>query len=251
MSTKKSELVLGKVNDKGGQAKLLNVRATFVYLDKPQKDIDGDPLKGKYTVTAIIPKADFPGVKASFLAAAKQILKINKTLPTPDEREKCLRAALNDGNDYSFFKIGNDQTDKTGKVYKGLENAFTCVATIDAVHTGNGFRPKFEVSLKDRAGQTVAEHDIKNEFYSGCYVHLALNLYPYNFRGKFGIKAYLNGVLKVADGERLGASDPWADYVPEEIDETEETETDFSFGDTEPAKPAAKKGKPAAKKGKK
>ncbi|MBK7363058.1 MAG: DUF2815 family protein [Micavibrio sp.] len=250
MSQKKVELTVSKINDKGAQVMLHNARLTFVYLDKPQKDIDGDPEKGKYTVTCIIPKADFAGVNASFQKILTDILKINKTLPTKEQREKCFKTALATGNDYSFFKIGDNQKDKTGTVYKGLEKSFTCVATIDAVHGANGFRPKFDLVFRDAQNQTLAEHEIKSEFYAGVFANVAINLYPYDFRGKCSVKGYLNGVLKTADGDRLSGVDPFAAYVPPAADETDSAAVDVSFDDADET--PAKKAKPAAKaKGKK
>ena len=42
------------------------------------------------------------------------------------------------------------------------------------------------------------------ELYSGCYGRAILNFYVYDYMGKKGISAGLNGIMKLHDGEPLG-----------------------------------------------
>lgn len=227
-----------KINDKGAGVLLQNVRLTFVSLDKPSQPPGSD--KANYSVTAIIPARDFPGVKKEFTKIFEQILKISKTLGTEQQRLGAIKAALNDGQDYSFFKIGNNQKDKTGKVYPGLANAYTLAAKQLAKPTESGFRPSFDLVFVDRDNQPIPAHSIRSEFYNGCWADLHLTLSPYEFMKKCSIKAYLNGVQKIADDERLGASNPFAvrDDLPV-MGHAEDTEPDFNF--SEPAKGKKKK----------
>lgn len=241
---KKIEVSVNKLGDKGADVLIQNVRFTFVYLDTPAKDIDGDPDKGKYSVTCIVPASEFPAIEKKMLGLFEQILKVNGKMTDPKKRKLAFDTARKTGDKGSFFKIGDDQKNKnTGVVYKGLENAYTFTATMDAVKVAEGFRPKFDLALKDAKKQTVPEHLVKSEFYSGCFGHVAVNIAPYDFRGNVGLKAYLNGVLKTADGEKLSGVDPFAAYVPPQGMDDEAMSDDFSFDEEPEAKPAAKKGK--------
>ena len=53
-------------------------------------------------------------------------------------------------------------------------------------------------------------------FYSGCYGHVHVNLFPYNTAGNRGIGVGLNNLMKSADGDRLdgrkSAEDAFAEY---------------------------------------
>lgn len=240
---KKVEVAVNKIGDKGADVMFQNVRITFVYLDSPAKDIDGDPDKGKYSVTCIIPAAEFPAIEKKARGIFEQVLKLNAKLTDPKKRKEAFDKAVATGKKGAFFKLGDEQKNKnTGVVYKGLEDAFTFTATVDAVKGSDGnFRPKFDIALKDRKAQTVPEHLVKSEFYSGCFAHVAVLITAFDFRGNLGMKAYLNGVLKTADGEKLSGVDPFAAYVPP-ADE-EEAATDFTFGEEE----EAPKGKGAGK----
>ena len=67
----------------------------------------------------------------------------------------------------------------------------------------------------DRKKAAVTEED--GVIYSGCYVNAVLGISGYTYgKVKKGVKAYLNGVQFVADGERFGA-DAMSDF--DELDE--------------------------------
>ena len=232
-----------KMNDKGATCIIQNVRLTFVYLDKPSKDPSGDLEKGKYSVTAIIPASHFQAIKKEFTKLFESILKISKTLPTNQQRLAAMKTALNDGNDYSFFKIGNESKNKEGKIYPGVENAFTFQAKQAAINTENGPRPKFDLALKSRKNDVIPPQDVRAEFYSGVWADLAINVAPYEYMKKQSFTAYLNGVMKLADDERLGASDPFS--ARDDIADTSDNSAasyDFDEEDDEIEKPK-KKGK--------
>jgi hypothetical protein len=46
--------------------------------------------------------------------------------------------------------------------------------------------------------------DTSDEVYSGCYCRFSVTFYPFNVNGNVGVACGLNGVQKVANGERLG-----------------------------------------------
>ena len=236
------ELKVTKVNEHGASVVLKNVRLNFVYLDKPSKSIDGNPEKDKYSVTAIIPQKYFDKLSKEFARVFEQALKVNKRLPTAEQRVKALKTAMDHGEHYSFFKIGNDQKDKEGNVRKGLENAYTVQAAMAVTQTENGPRPKFSLSLLNAANEPIPLHDLRAEFYSGIWADIALTLSPYEYMKKQSIKAYLDAVRKLADDEKLsGVSNPFGearDDLPSAA-KFDGTDSDFSF-DEEEAKPARK-----------
>lgn len=238
------ELVIKKVNDKGATVHLLNTRLTFLYLDAPSKPAIPNA-KPKYSATALIPKSVFNGgLKDEFFDLFKDILsrsaKISASAVMEKDKDKngkpmlrrvkAWNTATNTGNDGSFFKIGNDAIDKNGKIRNGMKDTFYFAATVDAQETAEGYAPRFPIALVDRKGQTIAEHEIKREFYNGIFGHLVLNLQPYDYLGKLGIKAYLNGVVKVADGEPLSSANPFEGIAFEDGEESE-GETNVSFDD--------------------
>lgn len=55
-------------------------------------------------------------------------------------------------------------------------------------------------------------HLTPDEFYNGCYGYLTCVLTSYSFMGEVGVTAYLNNIMKVADGEPLGISTAIADF---------------------------------------
>lgn len=48
----------------------------------------------------------------------------------------------------------------------------------------------------------------KNEFYSGCYARASVVFQAYDKGGGKGVGCYVNNIMKVADGERLGGAAP-------------------------------------------
>jgi hypothetical protein len=232
-------IVPGKLNDKGMTLRVENVRLTFVNLDKPKAGFGGDMDKAIYSVTAIIPGKHYKRVRAEFTKFFEQMLKSNKKLPTPDQRLKALKVAMADGEDGAFFKAGSNQLDKEGRVRKGLEGNYTFSATMPAEATAEGYKPRFELTLRDRQNQPIPAHRIREEFYSGCWGDLSINVSAYDYMKKCGIKAYLNGVMKTVNDERLVTSDPFAvrDDLPEDdtLSEYADTTPDFE-SDSEPPK---------------
>lgn len=62
----------------------------------------------------------------------------------------------------------------------------------------------------------------KDEVYSGCFVRVSVNFYPYNNEGSKGVAAGLNNIMKVKDGDRLAggstAEEDFAELVQEDDD---------------------------------
>ena len=58
------------------------------------------------------------------------------------------------------------------------------------------------IRVKDEAGSVVEAID-DDEFYSGCYGAVTVNLFPYSASGNTGVGVGLNNVIKLRDGEKL------------------------------------------------
>lgn len=58
------------------------------------------------------------------------------------------------------------------------------------------------VAVREADGSIVAALD-EEDFYSGCYGAVTVNLYPYAASGNNGVAIGLNNVIKTRDGEKL------------------------------------------------
>lgn len=67
------------------------------------------------------------------------------------------------------------------------------------------------------------------EVYSGCYVKVSLNFYPFETKGNRGVAVGLNNIVKVQDGEALaGRASVNEDFADEEFDVmADDDEEDF------------------------
>lgn len=55
-------------------------------------------------------------------------------------------------------------------------------------------------------------HLTSDEFYNGCYGYVTVVLTSYSYMNEVGVTAYLNNIMKVADGEPLGISNAVNDF---------------------------------------
>jgi hypothetical protein len=238
----KAELNVAKINDKGANLIFLNVRLAFVWLSKPQEDLT--PGKYSYKVTGLIPKSDFKRMRPDLEKTVQKILAQSSIITGAQDRKDAYVQAMADGKKKSLFKFGDEQTDKSGVVYPGLKDMISFSTHTVAEQVGKDlFRPKVPITLMDLRKQTVPEHDIQAELYAGCYANLAVTLGAYTMGGA-GLTFYLNGVMKTADGEKLGGFDPFANIpAAEEGDEGGSSVPDFGEEEEMPKGKAAKKGK--------
>ena len=176
--------------------KLRNVRLSYEHIFTPTKfDEKGDP---KYSATFIIPKdhADVPALKKALMEAGQEEFPADfKTGAWP----KGYTCALKDAD---------KDMDSNGEVLAEKNEAYKGCYIIEA----NSARRPLAI---DRKKAAVTEED--GVIYSGCYVNAVLGISGYTYgKVKKGVKAYLNGVQFVADGERFGA-DAMSDF--DELDE--------------------------------
>lgn len=174
------------------------VRFSFCHLFTPQVFGDGDG-KAKYGVTLLIPKTDkatLAKIKAATEAAKAAFIAKNPGKKLPAN----LPSTLWDGD---------------GQRQSGEDFGPECKGCY--VMTVNSNNPPVIV---DSMKNPITD---PKELYSGCYGRAVLNFFIYDYMGKKGVSAGLNGVMKLHDGEPLaGGAVTDADWD----DDWEDTEDD-------------------------
>ena len=177
---------------------LRNVRLSYEHIFTPTK-FDDNQETAKYSATFIIPKdhADVPALKRAMFEAGQE--EFPADFKTGGSWPKGYTCGLKDAD---------KDTDSTGEILAEKHPAYAGCYIIEA----NSVRRPVTV---DRKKAAVTEED--GIIYSGCYVNASLGIAGYTYgKVKKGVKAYLNGVQFVADGERFG-SDALGDF--DELDE--------------------------------
>lgn len=153
---------------------LKGVRASYPHLFTP------DTMSGKYTCDFIIRKDD-PQVNAIREAAAAVYADCQ---------------AANKGKAIAAFEL------RDGDNEKPLEEAFKNSYYLKA-KTSNASIKK-SVFRKSEDGRSLITIDDESEFYGGCYCQASIVISWYEFNGKYGVHALLNGVCKEEGGEPFG-----------------------------------------------
>lgn len=196
----KSELVVTKINPKGINAVLRNVMLNWVFIDKPAQDKD-DPLKAMYRTQMVL-----LGGEKEFLATMKsaleQYMKSASVAWGAEQRMKVLKTALTLDVDKSLFK----QTD--------LGVSLAAHQTVKRETELDEFAAKYPPTIRLADNSDCPPAMVTQEFYSGAIADVAVFIAAYDVDAGRGITMYLNGVRKVADGERIASIDPFADVPP-------------------------------------
>lgn len=167
------------------KVKINNVRLSYEHIFTPSAFDDSQD--AKYSATVIIPK-DHPGLpalKQAFLEAG---------------HEKFPNAFTGKGwakGHTCALKDADKETNQDGEILaeRNPEYAGCYILKLDSTR-----RPV----VIDRSKAALTEAD--GVIYSGCYVNIVGAVAGYEFgKVKKGVKAYLNGVQFVRDGERFGA----------------------------------------------
>ena len=166
--------------------RLGEVRFSYANVFQRRANPDGTP--GKYSVCVIIPKADKATIDMFTQAyeAARALGKVNKwggKIPAK------VSLPLHDGDEER-----PDDAAFAGCMY------FNCSS-----NNAPGVR------VLD--GGAVVEAIDGDDFYSGCYGAVTVNLFPYASNGNSGVGVGLNNLIKTRDGERLaGGRSAEADF---------------------------------------
>lgn len=171
---------------------LRNVRLSYEHIFTPTK-FDDNQEAAKYSATFIIPK-DHQGVatiKRALMEAGKEAFPSDFGTTGWPKGYTC------------GLKDADKDTDSNGEILAEKNPAYAGCYIIEA----NSVRRPLAINRNKAA---VTEED--GIIYSGCYVNASLGIAGYTYgKVKKGVKAYLNGVQFVADGERFG-SDAMSDF---------------------------------------
>ena len=162
---------------------LRNVRLSYEHIFKAVAFEDGQ--EPKFSATFIIPKdhPDLPAVKKAFFEAGQESFPSDFTSVWP----RGFTCSLKDAD---------KETNSMGEVLAEKNESYKGCYILEANSTR---RP---LTLDRRKAQVTEEDGI---IYSGCYVNASLAAAGYTYgKVKKGVKAYLNGVQFVKDGERFG-----------------------------------------------
>lgn len=174
------------------------VRFSYASLFHP-RSVNGGP--EKYSVTLLIPKAD-----------KKTMDKIRRAIAAATEqaKEKIKKFPLKPTNTVHDGDGLKDSGDPYGEECKGCY----------VIAVSSTRKP----TVIDRDKMPITDED---ELYSGCYGRAVINFYGYDAGGKKGISAGLNGVMKLADGERLGGGGVSDEDWDDDFDDVEGDEDIF------------------------
>lgn len=162
------------------------VRFAYTYVFKPRTNDDGTP--GKYGVCVILPKSDKEGYKL-FEEAYKAACQLGKTTTWDGRIPSKVHLPLRDGDD----EKPDDPAFKDCWF-------FNCSS------------PK-KPGIRVREAGMIVEALDEDDFYSGCYGAVTVNLFPYSHKGNVGVGVGLNNVIRTEDGERLsGGRSAEADF---------------------------------------
>ena len=163
---------------------LRNVRLSYEHIFKATAFDDSQ--EAKFSATFIIPKdhPDLPAVKKAFFEAGQESFASDFAGGTWPRGFTC------------SLKDADVATNSTGEVLAEKNPAYVGCYILEANSTR---RPV----ILNRNKSAITEED--GIIYSGCYVNASLAAAGYTFgKVKKGVKAYLNGVQFVKDGERFG-----------------------------------------------
>jgi len=196
----KSELVVTKISPKGINAVIRNVTLNWCFVDRPAQDKD-DPLKAMYRTQMLLMGGEKEFV-AAMKSALEQYMKSASVAWGADQRMKVLKTALTLDVDKSLFK----QTD--------LGLSLAAHQTVRRETELDEFVAKYPPKLRLADNTDCPAGMVTQEFYSGAIADVAVFISAYDVDAGRGITMYLNGVRKVADGERIASIDPFADVPP-------------------------------------
>ncbi len=195
-----SELVVTKISPKGINAVVRNVTLNWVFIDRPAQDKD-DPLKAAYRTQMVLMGGEKEFI-ATMKTALEQYMKSASVAWGADQRMKVLKTALTLDVDKSLFK----QTE--------LGLSLAAHQTVRRETELDEFTAKYPPKIRLADNTDCPAGMVTQEFYSGAIADVAVFISAYDVDAGRGITMYLNGVRKVADGERIASIDPFADVPP-------------------------------------
>lgn len=153
----------------------------FSYAHVFEKSSMGENDRECYSVAVLIDKKDKVSL-AKYEKALEDAKQYGKEEKWDNKIPKSLMGPLRDGDDE--YDDGNKGPEYQGKMFLNAKS----------------FNKRPEVVDEDRNEILDPE-----DFYSGCYGRVSIDLYPYNTNGNKGVAAGLGNLQKLKDGENLGA----------------------------------------------
>lgn len=222
------ELIVTKATDKGVSCVVRNVRLTWVFVKDFRED-KNDWRKGTKSVTLLVPKKSAQAFQRQLADAVKQTIALNKKIVEIEAKKEVFAAALAVNAEGSLLKDGDESRDAGGNPRAELAGCLTWQVKKSAFRDAktDAFAETYPVTFHDAAGRPVTPEFIDREFYSGVYADVAFTLATYSTNGNEGVTAYLNGLRKNRDGERIGSFDPFAGVAPAGASDNGAGEVDF------------------------
>lgn len=175
------------------------VRLSYAHIFEPySNDPDDDP---KYSCVILIPKKDKATIK-KIRAAQQAALEIGKAKKFDGSIPKNWVDTLHDGDEEADLEKNPEYEDHWYMSVSSFADRKPGVVDADV-------QPILDAS----------------EVYSGCYARVAINAYPFAYKGKKGISFGLQHVQKTKDGVPFGnvsrAEDDFDEWESDEDDDTE------------------------------
>ena len=172
------------------------VRASYVYVFEPRQDEYGN--EDKYSMMVLIPKTDLVTI-SKYEKALKAAKELGKNTKFGGKIPAKINEPLRDGDE-----------ERPGEPdYEGMY----------FMNISSKQKPQIVKKVNDQPYFITSPDD----FYSGCYAKVSINLFPYNTNGNKGIAAGMNNIFKTRDGDYLGgrssAIDDFADEFDADLDE--------------------------------
>lgn len=172
-------------------------RLSFPYLTKQRKNDNGED--NGYGVSALIPK-NGAGVD-TFIKQLRQEVKAALLAKFGDSMSDKLRAEFNDNKAYPMRDGDN----------KGLFETWRPEYAGHYVVGFNSGKMQPSVFVASWGKKTLSTEEINQELYAGCYCVAIVNAFAYSSDKKKGASLGMNGLVKMRDGEPLGAKVASAD----------------------------------------
>jgi len=222
------ELIMTRASDKGVTCVVKNVRLTWVFIKEYREDKQ-DWRKGTKSVTMLIPKKGAAAFQKAMAEAVKQTVALNKKIVDGPAKMKAYKLGVSVNVEGSMLKDGDETRDAAGNPRSELAGYLTWQVKKSAFREAKAeaFGEAFALTLQDAAGRAVEPQFIDREFYSGVYCDVALTLATYSVNGNDGVTAYLNGLRKARDGERIGGFNPFDGVAPAAVEASAPVDVDF------------------------
>lgn len=202
------KMVVKSINEYGGDIVFLNTRLCWVHLT-PQRVLNDDS-RAMRSVTLLLPKKTFE--KELWEKTVKDVVRLSKKLKNEKQKAAAYRKAVAIHAEGSLLKDGDKYNREHDKTYDYISHHYLLRAKQNLTITASGdyasVRP-LDVRYRDKS--PMPKEFWESMIYSGSICHVAINLSVYSLPTSVGVTAYLVGLMHVADAERFGVVDYFAD----------------------------------------